>query len=172
MKKQYVIVGGVGILLVIIILVFVFSQKSPTQSGTTQTPITPIKSGQTPIKPGSSVDISSPTSVATAFYSWYISYPGNPLSSGAYKTSPYLADSFKQTIANFSNNSTDRNSDPVFCTPNKTKIFAADLLNSSSTISKANVMIHEKSDGGRNLYRVVLMNSNNTWIITDVMCQP
>ena len=36
----------------------------------------------------------SPQEVVSAFYRWYIGYPGNPLVDREYRESPYLAESF------------------------------------------------------------------------------
>lgn len=39
-----------------------------------------------------------PKETVESFYNWYLQYEGNPLSSGAYKTSDYLTDNFKNNI--------------------------------------------------------------------------
>lgn len=40
----------------------------------------------------------SPQEVVTKFYRWYVGYPGNPLVDREYRESPYLAESFIQTV--------------------------------------------------------------------------
>lgn len=39
-----------------------------------------------------------PEESTSAFYNWYVTYPGGALTSGAYKTSPFLTDALKQKI--------------------------------------------------------------------------
>ncbi len=110
----------------------------------------------------------TPANVVQTFYTWYLSYNNNPLSSGAYKTNPYLTDVFKQHITNMYYPSL--NNDPVICKIHRaTDVTYEETLN---TGTHAQVIIRDNALSGQPIHRVVLVNQNGLWLIDDFNCIP
>ncbi len=113
----------------------------------------------------------TPEKVAEEFYNWYMNYQGDPISTKAYATNPLLTEYFINLIAELT---TDYNEsdpfDPVFCEVNKTREIFIDVPKLSNNNKQADVMINRKSDN-KDLYRIVLVNPENRWLIKDIMCQ-
>ncbi len=75
-----------------------------------------------------------PKETVESFYNWYLQYEGNPLSSGAYKTSDYLTDNFKNNIDQLLSSFDKGGYDPI--------VLAQDL---PSGITVGNVLIDNGS---------------------------
>lgn len=115
----------------------------------------------------------SPEKVVSNFYTWYISYPGNVLSSGEYKKTPYVTRYFLDLMTSFANRTPDARYDPVFCKANKTANFSVSNPVYNAVSMKATVTIDKVNNGEAvSLYRVVLVHLDNGWKIDDVICIP
>ena len=109
----------------------------------------------------------TPEEVARKFYSWYLTYSGvSALSSGAYKTSPYLTEKFKETITYFA--PYDPQYDPVFCTPNKLANFT--VQSSTTTSGGERLVVVNSAPDGQRLYNIIIKNVNGRWLIDDTRC--
>lgn len=112
----------------------------------------------------------SPTDIANNFYSWYISYPGSPVTSGAYMTSSYLADTYKTRISNLMSRSTDPKYDPIFCPANRFSDFVASKAYYDNSQTNATVYILKYNGDGPSIYKITLENVENRWLISDINC--
>ncbi len=182
-RSLYLFLLAIVILLVFIVYLLVFNQTTSSKTPTSQqsTDNQTDSSGALPQsssendQPTQSQTNSqlTPTDVAKKFYTWYFSYPKDPLTSRAYKSSPLLTDSFKEIITSQVDSSSPNDpnyDDPVFCKVNKTRNFTVGQ-ETYITNDKTNVMIQNTQDG-RNIYKVVLVNSNGQWLISDIICVP
>jgi hypothetical protein len=182
-KVIYIAAGILGILA--LFFIFLSIQKpATTQTGTnaTGTNTTGVNTGNLTdtsgnTNPTGNAQVSpsttatqqlSPDEVAAKFYTWYLAYPTNAYSSGAYKTSPYLTPKFIGVISTFT--PYDGIHDPIFCTSNKKSNF---IVNQGTPApqGKINVYLQENLPNGQNLYRVVLKNIAGAWLIDDIICQ-
>lgn len=169
MKKVYFIVTAIVVFILVIYVTYSFLQKPSPSTGNnlvlSPTAAAILTGTQTQVGTGPL----SPDQVTKIFYSWYMSYPSNPLTSGAYKTSIYLSDGFKQQTA-ASLNSPQNGYDPVFCTINKTPDVTVGQPSFNNTGDQATVEIMDMN--GKNLYKVLLALEKNKWVIDDTMCEP
>jgi hypothetical protein len=58
----------------------------------------------------------TPEKVVESFYNWYVSYPGNLLVDGAYRSSEYLAEEFIQKVDGIIASFDEGGYDPFLCT--------------------------------------------------------
>jgi hypothetical protein len=151
MNKKYLL--AFGAFLLIVSVVFLVSHKT-TQQGSSQKQITSQTS--MPL---------SPVNIAKNFYSWYISYPNNPISSKEFQNSPYLTTSFKQQSEDF-NDPADKY-DPVFCKQNQ---MAHVAYQQKANPPFTDVIIHQDTIQEEDLYRVVFAHIKGQWLITDIIC--
>lgn len=111
----------------------------------------------------------TPNQVAAAFYLWYLTYKGNPLSTGAYEKSNYLTEDFKHEINLLYNE--DPNTDPVICPQNKTLDAIVEAPTYDATGQNAQVLIVSRVNG-RYLHQVNLVHFGSGWLINDIICEP
>lgn len=186
MNKKYLIaIGGLAIIFVVFLMVGIFSQQNPQQAQTKQqSPQTSSGENQNPavfhgattnttnntITP--SVTLVPPATTAQGavkqFYAYYFSSPSNPLANGAYKGNPYLAADFKDVIGSLYHNGNS----PVFCTENKRENITVGQetpVNYTDAVLMQEV-ISEAPPGNKELYRVLVQNVNDTWLIYDINC--
>lgn len=141
------------------------------QTITTQPlPTVQVVNGAT-VTPAPTSEPITPEDVTKTFYTWYFTYKGDPLRSGAYRQNDLLSTSFKEFIDEEMTSVKVKNDDPMFCPDNKTT--PQDVLYESaiSTIdTKALVKIRRISDW-KYLYDVALTKSKGKWLINDIVCQ-
>jgi hypothetical protein len=173
-NNRVILFACIGLLIVagavIIYMTSASSQKSvPQTTGAQQSSSSfPPYTGPKANKPVPTISPLSPEQVTAAFYTWYISYPGSPLSSGAYKTSSFLTSDFIQTITGLYSQSPG--SDPVICVQNRTKDVSYAKATYDSTGQNAQVMI-VGSQNGQNLQSVILKKIAGKWLIDDIDCE-
>jgi len=153
MNKKYLLI--LGTFLVIISIILLLSHKTAKQGGNQGNAIV--------LTPTTGQDL--PQDVVKNFYSWYISYSNNPITSNEFKNSPYLSTPFKQQMASL--NDPTGEYDPVFCKQNQIADVAYEL---KATNLYMEVIIHQNSIQGIDLYRVVLEHIRGQWLITDTVC--
>jgi hypothetical protein len=186
-KKRYLYILVFGIALVIIVIIFVILQNSSPKAASTvdQSPQKQSSSSQTELpnnqsptnvltyqnQPSqTSSQPATPEDVTSKFYSWYLSYSGNPYASGAYKASTYLTPTFKKVISSFG--TYDGKHDPIVCTVSKKNNFLVKPATSPDISGNVSVVVSENIPNGRDLYRAVLQNLNGKWLIDDFICIP
>jgi len=170
MKKKYLIILGVIVLLLIFGVSILFSQQQSGTTGqkvtvTTQktvTNTTPIPTLSLPPLSGTAKD------AALQFYKYYTNSAQNPLAAGAFDKNPYLTSEFKSTIASFY----DNGNVPIFCPTNMRKNI---VVGQESTYYYdngylTNEIISDAANASKNLFRVILKPVNNNWLIFDVDC--
>jgi len=144
-KNALIIITAVFFVYLFGIVIFLFLKKSAQNSQQAASPLAPEKfvfvSPTVAVTATPSIAVLPPVDVARNFYSWYIFYQGNPLTTGAYKTSDYLADSYKKTISSLLSVSNDPKYDPVFCPQNKLTDFAVSREFYDNSGKKATVYI-------------------------------
>lgn len=151
MNKKYLL--AFGGFLVIVCMIFLLLHKSANQGGN-QNNATSQANTQL-----------SPQDVTKNFYSWYVSYPGNPITSNDFKNSPYLTTAFKQQSIDLYDPTSPY--DPVFCKQNQMARVAYEI---KSNPPRTNVIIHQDTVQGTDLYNVTLAHIKGQWLITDIMC--
>lgn len=182
MVKRSLLLLAFGIVLIIIVASFLFFQQKNSSSSQNYLVPTPtmVVDYQGSLGGDHSISESLPTTslqeatnpqdIVKAFYSWYLSSPQNPVTSGAYQHNKYLSSQFKDQITSLASN--NRSYDPVLCNQNKSQNFTVgepaynDLGNQSKVIVSANI------PHGKDLYRFVLNYSGGKWLITDIICIP
>lgn len=107
----------------------------------------------------------SPQDVTKNFYTWYVSYPGDPITSNEFKNSPYLTTAFKQQSLDLHDPTSGY--DPVFCKQNQ---IARVAYETKPNPPLTNVFIHQDTIQGTSLYRVILARIKGKWQITDTRC--
>lgn len=148
MNKKYLL--AFGAFLIIVSVVFLVSHKT-TQQGSTTTSQTAAQL--------------SPQDITKNFYSWYVAYPSDPVTSKEFKNNPYLTASFKQQSQDL--NDPTGKYDPVFCKQNQMVHVAYQQENNSPL---TDVVIHQDTIQGTALYRVVFAHSKGQWQISDIVC--
>jgi hypothetical protein len=178
MNKRIVLIIGLVVVFVIGIIVYfiIYTGSSstaqqvsvPSQQNVVNSKNNFLKKQSSTIVRYPTPDTSTPEQVTAEFYNWWISYPENPLSSGAYKTSKYLTGNFISLITFVY--SEDKSTDPVICPQNKTKFVVYTKAVYDSTGENAQVTI-ESSRTGQNLQQVDLQNFGGSWYINDIVCE-
>lgn len=114
----------------------------------------------------------SPEYAAREFYKWYNGHP-DPLGTGAFKNNPYVSTGFKEILEDFITIGDYRKNDPV--------LNCIGVTNSPITLNpqtatfdaarlKATVILKEETGEKRDLYRVILVNENDKWLVKDFYC--
>ncbi len=110
----------------------------------------------------------TPKDVVESFYSWYTSYEGKPLSSGAYKTSDYLTEAFREKVDSLLASFTQGGYDPILCAQDIPQSFTVAYPEISGSI--ATVAVTEVYSTSENSLLVTLEKDGNQWLIDDVTC--
>ncbi len=182
----------IGLIVILCILLFAVSylllqksnpQPTPTPGGgtNTQPSIQPTSDNQQPGYPqGLPTDTpvpqptktpTSPEEVTSTFYNWYFTFKGNPLTSGAYKTTNLLTTAYIADMEGFVKTYTDpKPYDPIFCIKNKAKPENVSYEPAVSVGKKVKVKIRRLD--GKYLYVAWLIEENNKWVIDDITCTP
>ena len=108
----------------------------------------------------------NPQEVVQAFYTWYLSYPGNPLADRAYRSSPYLTPGFMQKLDGILASSQGGGYDPVLCAQDKPERFSTSLMNYQPPQALVGVTTSFQGHS----FQVALNNTNGLWKISDVTC--
>ena len=186
-KKRYLYILVFGIALVLVVIIFFIFQNSGPKAATTVdqsdkkhsiTSQNEIPNNEIPNSEITHQELPSPAAIQTAtpeeitskFYSWYLSYMGNPYASGAYKASSFLTPAFKNVISSFA--PYDGVHDPIVCAISKKSNFLVKQASPPDINGKVTVLVTENVPNGRNLYNAVLQNLNGKWLIDDFMCIP
>jgi hypothetical protein len=128
-----------------------------------------LLSGCTPVFAASK----RPDKVVESFYRWYLSYPSNALSDGAYRSSEHLTEQFVERVDGILASFDRGGYDPFLCAQDIPESFAVDEAVVSG--SRAHVVVHETWNGGTQ-YELVrditvqLRLSDRQWRIVDVVC--
>lgn len=113
-------------------------------------------------------DADMPTQSVSQFYSWYFGYEGNPLASGAYKSSQLLSEKFKQkletTLASFDQGGYD----PIICAQDKPTRY--EVSRSQASGDGTRVQLKEMYDGTVYVLDIGLVKIGETWQIDEVRC--
>lgn len=177
MNKKNLILAA-GIIVIIGFIAFIFSLYSSggqaPGSYSVSSPPSPTSvqssnfvSGVSPVQSTTAPENLTPEEVARKFYSWYITYPGvSALAKGAYNDNIYISDKFKRMLSRMAPYSDIE--DPVFCIPNKLPNFT--VLPASTTPNGRQSVIIQSVPEGKNLYKIILKNINNRWLVDDTIC--
>ncbi len=147
---------------VVLTLVLTLAVFASGCSSTTPTP-----------EPTATASLETPEIVAERFYSWYTSYPGNPIVEKAYRTSseltPNAVKKADEIIASF----TRGGYDPFLCAQDIPQGFIVDTANVSG--EQASLKVHGVWNEGtaremQNDIEVTLNKTNDTWKIEGVTC--
>jgi hypothetical protein len=186
-KYLYIFLFGIGFLSLVTIVLFF---QSPPQSAVKDHPLPTTSSSNVQNNTFPSTDTSSQSrgsrsfdevnnssgsqlsaeDVTKKFYVWYFSSQSDPITSGTYKRSNYLSDSFKENIAGMINPK-DLSYDPIFCSKNKTSDMSVDQVRYLSGNTKAQIIVKRNSDG-KDIYRFLLEQYGGHWVIYDIICLP
>lgn len=186
MQKKYLIIFfGVIVLMIPVMLFTIFAQSSSQKTTLQNTAYVPSgtvsqydtgQRGSSPqgqavptVLPTATEGVFSPEVVTQKFYMEHLSSDTNPLSNGRYKNDVYISGPFKEVISDLY----DNGNTTVFCMKNRTKDFVVGKL--QSVYNKTNgylsqVIISQNVPNGKDLYRVMLMQENNKWLVFDVNC--
>lgn len=107
-----------------------------------------------------------PAETVQAFYNWYIHYRGNPLTSGAYKSSPYLGAEFVQKVEKLTGSFSGGGYDPIICAQDIPSSFTVSGTNPSGAGSA--VLVSTNFPG--HSFIVHLAQVKGRWVISDVTC--
>lgn len=112
-----------------------------------------------------SVETPDPNQVVQDFYTWYISYEGNPLADKAYQSSQALSPEFIARLDEFSQ-SGGWVYDPILCAqdvPTQVTTFLAQVSGGQALVGAATNFVDHK-------FVVELIKTDNRWVIHNVLC--
>lgn len=108
----------------------------------------------------------SPQEVVSAFYRWYIGYPGNPLVDREYRESPYLAESFVGEVDEIAQGGF--RVDPFLLAQDIPERFSLDEAELSGDEALVVVSLYSGGNPTPTERRVYLELIDGEWKITDV----
>jgi len=108
----------------------------------------------------------SPQEVVTKFYRWYVGYPGNPLVDKEYRESPYLAESFIQSVDEALEGGFP--ADPILLAQDIPERFAVEEAETSEDSAKVMVSFYWGGNPTPSRRQVDLKLIDGEWKITDV----
>jgi hypothetical protein len=112
-----------------------------------------------------------PEAVAQAFYDWYISYGGNPLTTGAYRASSYLTPEFVQRVDKSLASSTPGiAADPFICAQNPPSSFTTGTASVSGDRASLVVQMFYSGNNTPNNLTLSMVRVGGQWKIDDVKC--
>ena len=173
-RNTYILIGAGFILIILIVLTLTLSSRKqqPDQGIISGQPA----GGEFPSQMSSDNQFPSELNqysqekIAEDFYNWYVNHP-DPLGSGDYQKNPFLTEDFKETLSGFVFRGDYLNSEPVLTcigiTPPKDIVASPAVFEGSEASS---VILQRKVEGSIPLYKVVLKNVNQQWLIDDVRC--
>ena len=104
--------------------------------------------------------------VVRDFYSWYLSYDGNPLADHAYRSSRYLSPDMVAFLDGFTQDGMTY--DPVLCAQDK----PTDINVSPPQLSGSRATVEVSTNFEGHEFTVELMQANGDWLIDQVNCKP
>ncbi len=110
------------------------------------------------------VETSAPDQVVRDFYTWYLSYEGNPLSDKAYRSNSSLSENFIQRLDK--ETSGELIADPFLCAQDVPE----SVIASSPEISSKSASVEVETSFG-NRFTVKLVMENDLWKIAGVTCK-
>ena len=172
-RNTYILIGAGFILIILIVLTLTLSsRKQQSDQGLVskepaeQFPSQMSSDGTFP----SEISQYAPEKIAEDFYNWYVSHP-DPLGSGDYQKNPLLTADFKETLSGFVVRGDYLNSEPVLTcigiTPPK-DIIAQPVVFEGNEASS--VILQRNVEGSIPLYKVILKNVDQQWLVDDVRC--
>ncbi len=120
-------------------------------------------------KQQSNVLKADPQETVESFYSWYLEYEGNPLSSGAYKMSEELSPTLVEKIDQELDNMDKGGADPIICAQDKPDNLSTSLIDVRET--KARVSVKLKFPSMEKQIEVELIQENDQWLINEIVCK-
>jgi len=179
LNKRYVIIIGGGVITLGLVALFLGFQQDAAQQAnrnvdTASLTNAPDQSGGLPNtqtnQPSPTVVQITPDIIAKRFYDWYVNHP-NPLGSGDYLTNADITPEYKKNMGKYVARGDHLNSDPVMnCQDGKApKIVVTQPPVYEAGGLRAYVFIAESS-AAQPLYKVILHNVGNNWLIKDVWC--
>src|SRR5207247_471057 len=112
-----------------------------------------------------------PAQVVSLFYDWYITYQGNPLTTQAYRSSPYLTAALVQKVdSTLALATPGAGGDPFICAQNPPSGFTTGTPSIQG--DRATVTVHPQYEGNSraDALTVSLVQSNGEWKIDKVTC--
>ncbi|MCW5850086.1 MAG: DUF3828 domain-containing protein [Anaerolineae bacterium] len=109
----------------------------------------------------------TPQAVVNAFYTWYLSYQGNPLVDHIYRNSAYVAPGFVQKVDSIVA-STPGGYDPILCAQARPAQFTTELLN----LQPPQSLVGVRTNIPGHSFQVALNTMGGNWKISDVTCSP
>jgi hypothetical protein len=112
--------------------------------------------------------------VVESFYDWYLSYPGNVVTDGAYRSSEYLTEEFVEKVDAVVASFDQGGYDPFLCAQD----IPGDLFADEAMVSgdEAAVVVHQVWNVGTE-YEVAhdvvveLQMVDGAWTIADIVCR-
>jgi len=108
----------------------------------------------------------SPQEVVSAFYRWYIGYPGNPLVDREYRESPYLAEPFVGEVDEIAKEGF--RVDPFLLAQDIPERFAVDGVEVSEDEASVVLSLYWGGNPTPTERRIHLRLIDGAWMITDV----
>lgn len=108
----------------------------------------------------------SPQEVVSAFYRWYIGYPGNPLVDREYRESPYLAESFVGEVDEIAKEGF--RVDPLLLAQDIPERFTADGVEVSEDEASVVLSLYWGGNPTPTERRIDLRLIDGAWMMTDV----
>lgn len=107
-----------------------------------------------------------PKETVESFYNWYLQYEGNPISSGAYKTSDYLSDNFKKEIDSLLSGFEGGGYDPILLAQDFPSSFEVSVVSVNN--DQASVAVEMEFYGMTQSVEINLVKSGKLWQIDKI----
>jgi hypothetical protein len=108
----------------------------------------------------------TPEEVVESFYNWYLEYPGNPTVDGAFKESPFLAETKIKSVEEELQLRMDGGADPFMCAQDlPEKIYAQ-----PAEIEAAQARVRVNSTFVGHTFLVELEVQDGEWKIVHILC--
>lgn len=117
-----------------------------------------------PPTPGPERD--DPGEVVLGFYNWYLGYEGNALVDGAYRDQAVASPEFAQTVQERLDSFEKGGYDPILCAQDQPGTVEVGMVTISG--DRAEVAVSTSFEG--HSFRVLLAAEEQSWQITDVVC--
>lgn len=120
-------------------------------------------------KQQSNVLKADPQETVESFYSWYLEYEGNPLSSGAYKMSEELSPTLVEKIAQELDNMDKGSADPIICAQDKPDNFSTSLIEVREAEARVSVKLGFSTMEKQ--IEIGLIQEDDQWLINEIVCK-
>ena len=109
--------------------------------------------------------VSQPDQVVQDFYTWYLSYDGNPLVDHAYRSSNHLSTDMIAFLDEFTQDG--MNYDPVLCAQDR----PTEINVSPAQVSGRDATVEVTTNFDNHAFSVELNQMENNWLINKVFCK-